>query len=96
VVHDGARDPVLVAQALELLAGHARAQDQDASNTPAAAVDVIHAEVGASISLRVNRIPAEGGEPDDRRGLVGGSWQTPDGVVRRSILLAAVAVPERK
>ncbi len=95
-VYDGARDPVLVAQALELLAGRARPQDQDAGNTPAAGVDVIGAEAGASISLRVNRIPVEGGAPGDRRGLVGGAWQTPDGVLRRGILLEAVAVPGRK
>lgn len=94
-IYDGACDPVLVAQALELLAGRTRAQDQDLSDTPAAAVDVLPAEAGASVGLRVNRIPAESGAPDARRGLVEGPWQTPDGVVRRGILLEAVAVPER-
>jgi hypothetical protein len=92
-VYDGPSDPVLVEQALALLAGHARAQDQDVSNTLAAAVDVIPAAVDAPISLRVNRIP--GGEPGGRGGRVEGAWRNSDGVVRRGILLEAVAATGR-
>ncbi|MBU3064576.1 1,4-alpha-glucan branching protein [Nocardia sp. NEAU-G5] len=94
-VYDGARDPVLAEQALELLAGRAQAQDQDVSSAPAAPVYLVPAEVGTPISLRINRIPVEDGEPDGRRGLVGCSWRTPEGGVRRGILLEAVAVPGR-
>jgi len=92
-VYDGARDPVLVEQALALLTGRARAQDQDVSNTLAAAVDVIPAAVDAPISLRVNRIP--GGEPGEQGGRIEGAWRNSDGVVRRGILLEAVAATGR-
>ncbi|WP_030763435.1 maltokinase N-terminal cap-like domain-containing protein [Streptomyces sp. NRRL F-2664] len=50
-IYDGAHDPVLVAQLLALLAGRATAQDQNASNVPDPAVEVLAGHAGVPEGL---------------------------------------------
>ncbi|MQY22060.1 maltokinase N-terminal cap-like domain-containing protein [Nocardia macrotermitis] len=94
-VYDGPGDPVFVAQALALLTGRARAQDQGRDNTPDPDIDVTRAAADTAMALRVVRVPGDG-DPGDRRGSVSGPWRTPEGLVRRGVLLEAVTVDGRK
>lgn len=94
-IYDGAHDPVLLAQALALLTGRVQAQDQNVSNTADPSINIILAETDAPITVRINRIPAAGGEPGTRCGYATGSWRTPQGTQVRGVLLEAVAVQER-
>ncbi|UQX03920.1 1,4-alpha-glucan branching protein [Streptomyces sp. RerS4] len=51
-IYDGTRDPVLVAQLLELLAGRATAQDQDTTGAPDPTVEVRAAGSGVPAGAR--------------------------------------------
>lgn len=89
-VYDGAHDPVLVAQALALLTGRARAQAQNESDTLDPTVEVYEAAMDAPITLRINRVPQFSDSASEVRGRVTGPWRACDGTTERGALLEAL------
>lgn len=95
-IYDGTRDPVLVAQLIELIQGRAEAQAQSESDTidPTVLSRPVLAAPGQQLDVQVSRVltPAGNAESADA-GIVTGLWMASDGAQIRSVFASARPTP---